>query len=82
MKGDVIDYCEVWSIYKNHPHYQENILAELDLDSWLPNASVNIQVYVLDNCPEEIIKALPYIKSGVLERLGLSKRAIRNKIYC
>lgn len=80
---DVIHYAEIWAIYKQHPHYRAGILSELDLESWLPYASANIQAYVLDNCPDEILKALErYIKERAKIKLGLVHHKVNYKILC
>lgn len=70
-----IAYSDLWKIYRESDRYKEHIIHWLDLKKNLPNMSWVIQLEVLDNAPEDIIKKhKKQLKPEALRKLGLEKK--------
>lgn len=76
MSNRSILYSDLWKIWKESPHYRAQIDHWMNLKKNLPVLSWKTQMEVLDNAPEDIIKAhVQLLKPEAKRKLGLEVKA-------
>lgn len=77
-----LGWDEYWSYYQElEPEGKRDILKRLELEKFLQHKTSKVQVEVLLNAPQEILKPLqPFLLPKTRVKLGLSNPELEKKL--